>query len=256
MSSKSLSNTTPTALIVEDESELRVEIADLLHSLWPELKIVGQAQDGIEALMQIENRQPDIVFLDIQIPDPNGLEVAREIADRCHIVFITAYDAHAVEAFENDAVDYILKPIDTDRLSLTVQRLKKRILHSPTNMSELVSRFQPRPSRSQYTKWIASTVGNAFRLIMTDQVVFFQADNRYTRIALEKSEVLITKTLKELLEELDPEQFWQVHRSTIVNAAEIASIEPDMAGRLGIRLKGRRECLPVSDSFMRKFRQM
>lgn len=246
----------PRAILVEDEADLRAEIRDLLKQTWGNLCIVGEARDGFEAKDLVTALQPDILFLDIQIPGPNGLEVAAAVGDLCHIVFITAYDAYAIDAFERGAIDYVLKPIQPDRFSVTINRLQK-IIESPakTEIAQTPDTQWPAP-KARHIKWITATSGNAFRLVMIDEVIFFQADNRYTRVVLADSEVLITKTLKELLDELDPDQFWQIHRSTIVNAMEIASIEPDIAGRLTVKLRHRRERLAVSESFMRKFRQM
>jgi DNA-binding LytR/AlgR family response regulator len=246
----------PTALIVEDEPVLSDELKEALHLLWPELKIVGETQDGSEALCLIIKHQPDIVFLDINIPGPSGLEVARHIAGRCHIVFVTAYDAHAVEAFEKGAVDYILKPLSSTRLFLTVQRLQQKLASAPSNPMHDMGRAGVAHVPSGHLRWITAAVGNSLRMITIDEVVFFQSDQRYTRVVLADSEVLIKKTLKELLEELDPEQFWQIHRSTIVNALEIASIEQNMGGQLAVKLKSRRDQLPISESFVRRFRQM
>lgn len=245
----------PTALIVEDEPALYQELRDVLASQWPELQIVGNATGGVDALGQIARNRPDVVFLDIQIPDPNGLEVARTLRDCCHIVFVTAYDAYAIEAFDNGAVDYILKPINPERIALTVQRLKKRIASTPADLSSLAQQLLVTPGKS-YLRWITASVGASIRLITIDEVIFFQSDQKYTRVVLSDSEVLIKKTLKELVAELDPEQFWQTHRSTVVNALEIASIEPNMGGQLTVKLKARREQLPVAESFVRRFRQM
>ncbi len=246
----------PSALIVEDETALSEELHELLQALWPELRIVGHAPDGSTALRMIAQHRPDIVFLDIQVPDPNGLEVARLVRDSCHIVFVTAYDAHAIEAFEHGAVDYILKPIDSARIALTVQRLQRRLRSAPVDLSGLIAQLQPRQVRPSHLRWITASVGSAMRLITADEIVFFQSDSKYTRVVLADSEVLIKKTIRELVAELDPEQFWQTHRSTVVNALEIASIEPSMSGQLSIKLKSRRERLPVAESFVKRFRQM
>ena len=253
--SRTTADSGPTALIVEDEPALYHELRELLETLWPELAIIGHAADGVDALGQIARHRPDVVFLDIQIPDPNGLEVARTLRDCCHIVFVTAYDAYAIEAFDNGAVDYILKPIDPPRIALTVQRLKRRMAGSPADLSTLVDQLQAKAGKS-FMRWITASVGASIRLITIDEVIFFQSDQKYTRVVLADSEVLIKKTLKELVAELDPEQFWQTHRSTVVNALEIASIEPNMSGQLTVKLKARREQLPVAESFVRRFRQM
>lgn len=246
----------PTALIAEDEAALRDELRDMLESLWPELQIVGTAQNGLEALRLAAEHQPDIIFLDIQMPEPDGLEVARHVGDRCHVVFVTAYDEYAVSAFEKGAADYVLKPIDEARLSMTVQRLQRKLMERPVNLQHLIDRLHMQQSRPRHLRWITAAVGKSLRMIMIDEVVFFQSDQKYTRVVLADSEVLIKKPLKELLAELDPEQFWQVHRSTIVNALEVTAIEPAMSGQLSIRLKSRREHLPVSESFIRRFRQL
>lgn len=246
----------PRALIVEDEPALHDELRELLAGLWPELMIVGHAVDGVDALRQIARHAPDVVFLDIQIPEPNGLDVARTLRDRCHIVFVTAYDMHALEAFDNGAVDYILKPVDPVRMATTVRRLRQRIDAAPADLSPMLASLQPLQTGASYLRWITASVGNALRLITIDEIVFFQSDQKYTRVVLADSEVLIKKTLKELMSELDPDQFWQIHRSTVVNAGEITSIEPNMAGQLSLKLKSRREQLPVAEAFMRRFRQM
>lgn len=255
-SSTSASEAAPRALIVEDEPAMHDELRELLAALWPALTIVGHAADGCDALRQIAQHAPDIVFLDIQIPDPNGLDIARTLRDRCHVVFVTAFDAHAIDAFDNGAVDYILKPIDPARIALTVRRLKQRMASKPLDLTDVLENLAPRQATASYLRWITASVGNAIRLITIDEVVFFQSDQKYTRVVLADSEVLIKKTLKELMSELDPDQFWQTHRSTVVNAMEIASIEPNMAGQLTLKLKSRRESLPAAESFVRRFRQM
>jgi DNA-binding LytR/AlgR family response regulator len=248
-------NGQPCALVVEDEAALADELCDLLHVLWPELRVT-RAADGAGALRAVLQERPDIVFLDIQIPDPNGLEVARIIRDTCHIVFVTAYDAHAIEAFERGAVDYLLKPVVAARLEQTVLRLKQRIGMPPPDLSALAGQLQGGAAPSSYLRWLTATVGQSLRLIMVDEVVFFQADQKFTRVVLPNAEFLVRRSLKELLAELDPGQFWQTYRNTVVNALEIASIEPNLAGQLAIRLKSRREQLPVSETFLRKFRQL
>lgn len=248
-----------SALIVEDEPELAAELQEMLHELWPDLRFLPQAQNGLQALQSIFQDKPTIIFLDIQIPDPNGLEVARIVRDSSHIVFVTAYDEYAIEAFEKGAIDYILKPLNRERLALTVQRLKQRISSAPSDLLALlpdIAGVANAPAAGRYLRWITASLGQSLRLITIDEVIFFQSEQKYTRVVLANSEVLIKKSLKELLAELDPEQFWQTHRSTVVNALEVASIEPNIAGQLAIKLKSRREQLPVSEAFVRKFRQM
>jgi len=245
-----------TALIVEDEAALADELREQLQAIWPELRIVGQARSGEEALRHVLGDQPDIVFLDIQIPDPNGLQVARIIRDRCHIVFVTAYDAHALEAFERGAVDYLLKPVARERLAMAVQRLQRQLPAAPPDLSAMLDALEARPGAPRHMRWLTAPIGNSVRLITVDEVVYFQAAHKSTRVVLADTDVLIKKSLKELLAELDPEQFWQTHRSTVVNALHIASIAPKLGGEMAIMLKSRREQLPASEAFVRKFRQM
>ena len=257
-----MSSTLPTearnvrALVVEDEAALRDELCEALAAAWPALEIVDTAGDGANALRLVEEHSPDLVFLDIRIPDPDGLEVARLIGDRVHVVFVTAYDQFALAAFEHGAVDYLLKPLQPERLARVVQRLQQRVPAPATSeVAEVAGRLQMHEGRGRPLRWLTATAGRAMRFIAIDEVVFFQADGKYTRVALTDSEVLIRRTLKDLVAELDPEQFWQTHRSTVVNALEVASVEPNMAGKLTLRLKRRRDSLPVSDAFMRRFRQ-
>ncbi len=255
-SDKSANEIRPRALIVDDEPAMQDDLRDWLGQLWPALQIVGHAADGADALHQVAQLAPEIVFLDIQIPDPNGLEVARQLRDKCHIVFVTAFDAHAIDAFEHGAVDYLLKPLDPERIALTVQRLRKHMDSTPRDLSDVIDSLTRQRAPVSYLRWITASVGNAIRLITTDEIIYFQSDQKYTRVVLADSQVLIKKTLKELIGELDPDQFWQTHRSTIVNAMEIASVEPNLVGQLTVRLRRRRELLPVAESFVRRFRQM
>ena len=248
-----------TAMIVEDEAALRDELADVLTALWPELELVGSAADGAQALALFERQQPDIVFLDIQIPGRNGLEVASLLAGRCHIVFVTAYDMHAIEAFEKGALDYVLKPIALDRFAVTVRRLKERLRGPDADVREIVDQLRGKAGAGgpvRHLRWITAAVGKSVRFIAVDEVIYFQSNHKYTRVVLADAEFLIKKTLKELLAELDPEQFWQTHRSTVVNALAVTAMEPDFSGRLTMRLRGRREQLPLSEGFAAKYRQM
>ncbi len=250
----------PSAVLVEDEPALCDELRDTLATLWPELTVVATAADGHQAIAAIERHRPDIVFLDIQIPGPSGLDVARRIGKTSHIVFVTAYNEHAISAFEKGAVDYILKPMSVDRLALTVHRLRERLGDPVADMQQLIGLLQTQLKASQapsrHLRWVTATVGKSTRFIDIDDVVYFQSDQKYTRVVLADSEFLIKKTLKELLAELDPEQFWQTHRSTVVNAFEIAAMEPDFGGRLTMRLRERRELLPVSETFATRYRQL
>jgi len=250
----------PTAIIAEDEATLRGQLVEQLGQLWPELAIVGEAADGVQALRLLDEHRPDVMFLDIQMPGATGLEVAREASGRCHVVFVTAYDQHAVAAFDQGAVDYVLKPVSAARLFTAVSRLKQRLGTPPARLDATLSGLAgaaaaPAAAR-QYLRWINASVGQNVKLITVDEVSYFQADNKYTRVVTGEGEALIRKPLKELVEELDPNQFWQIHRSTLVNASSIAGVTRDFRGRMLVKLKARPETLLVSDSYTHLFRQM
>lgn len=252
---------TPTAIIAEDEATLRGQLVEQLGQLWPELAIVGEAADGVQALRLLDEHRPDVMFLDIQMPGATGLEVARQASGRCHVVFVTAYDQHAVAAFDQGAVDYVLKPVSAARLFTAVSRLKQRLGTPPARLDAtlngLVGPGAAAPAATrQYLRWINASVGQNVKLITVDEVSYFQADNKYTRVVTGEGEALIRKPLKELVEELDPNQFWQIHRSTLVNASSIAGVTRDFRGRMLVKLKSRPETLLVSDSYTHLFRQM
>ena len=252
---------TPTAIIAEDEATLRGQLVEQLGQLWPELAIVGEAADGVQALRLLDEHRPDVMFLDIQMPGATGLEVAREASGRCHVVFVTAYDQHAVAAFDQGAVDYVLKPVSAARLFTAVSRLKQRLGTPPARLDATLNGLagagaSPPATTRQYLRWINASVGQNVKLITVDEVSYFQADNKYTRVVTGEGEALIRKPLKELVEELDPGQFWQIHRSTLVNASSIAGVTRDFRGRMLVKLKSRPETLLVSDSYTHLFRQM
>lgn len=257
----------PTALIVDDERLMRDQIRGCLKQAWPELQIVAEAANGIDAVAAIGAHRPDIVFLDIRMPGMTGLEVAALVADRVHIVFVTAYDQHAIEAFERGAVDYLLKPVEEERLDVTVARLKQRLgaadrtggANPAPELAELVGKLAQTLQLSgakPQLRWIKAAVGGSLRLIPVEEVVYFQADDKYTSVYTAQSEALIRRPIKDLLGELDPEKFWQIHRSTIVNAGEIAGVARDLRDRLMVVLKNRSEKLEVSRSFRHRFKQM
>jgi DNA-binding LytR/AlgR family response regulator len=247
----------PTAVLAEDEPLLADELVELLGRLWPELRIVERAVDGVTALGAIESHAPDLAFLDIRMPLLSGIEVARHVAGRCHVIFITSYDQHALEAFEAGAVDYVLKPPTAARLMTTVQRLKSRIQRSPADIRRVLRDLQPGiPAAPRYLQWVKASRGAAVRLITVEEILYFKSDQKYTMVVTADSESLIRKTIKELTEELDPTMFWQVHRSTLVNVHAIDSVVPDGRGNLILRLKQRRESLPVSETYHHLFRQM
>lgn len=246
----------PTALIAEDEAVLRDELRTHLAALWPELRIVGEASNGFEALQLLDRHAPDLVFLDIQMPGLTGLELARQIGGRCHVVFVTAYDAHAVAAFEQGAVDYVLKPYSIDRLALAVHRVRERLGSAPAPLDRLLRELANAQPARHHLRWINASQGRDVRLITVDEVVYFQADTKYTRVVTADSDALIHTSLKELQDELDPACFWTIHRSTIVNANAIAAVTHDLRGRVVVKLKSRAETLVVSESHEHLFKQM
>ena len=242
------------AILAEDEPLLREELAELLARLWPELQIVAQAADGIAALQALAAHAPDILFLDINMPGMSGIEVARQASGRCHVVFVTAYDQHALTAFEQGAADYVVKPVQAARLATTVTRLKERIGRPAPTLEGLLRELGAR--ERGYLRWINASHGQTVRVITVDDVCYFQAEAKYTRVVTAEGESLIRKPIKELTQELDPASFWQIHRSTIVNVHAIAGVVRDLRGRMQVRLKRREELLAVSDGYTALFRQM
>ncbi|WP_374564153.1 LytR/AlgR family response regulator transcription factor [Ideonella sp.] len=249
----------PTAIVAEDEATLRAELIEQIGKLWPELSIVGEAADGVQALRLLDELRPDVMFLDIQMPGATGLDVARQASGRSRVVFVTAYDEHAVAAFDHGAVDYLLKPLQPARLFTAIGRVKERLGEAPSDLGAVLDRLAALPGAAQarqYLRWINASVGQTLKLITVDEVLYFQADNKYTRVALREGEALIRKPLKELVEELDPQLFWQIHRSTLVNATAIAGASRDFRGRLQLKLKERNEVLLVAESYAHLFKQM
>ena len=245
-----------TALIAEDEPLLRAQLKARLAEAWPELDIVAEAGNGEEALQQAEATRPDIAFLDIRMPVRSGLEVAREIGAGCHIVFVTAYDEYAVAAFDEGAIDYILKPPSPERIAKVVARLKARLAAAPLDLSALLAKLAPRDGGSGPLKWIRASLGASMRMIAVDDVIYFQAGDKYTRVITTDGEALIRKPIKELYEELDPETYWQIHRGTIVNLRAIARVDRDWRGEPVIVLRNRDEKLAVSRTFAHRFKSM
>ena len=247
---------TATAVIAEDEAVLREQLAELLGAAWPELRVVARAADGLEAIRALELHKPDVIFLDIHMPEASGLEVARHASGRCHVVFVTAYDHHAVAAFEEGAVDYVMKPLSVARLGTAVQRVKQRMNARPASLDTLLGRLDASMPREGYLRWINASRGDDIHLITTDEVRFFQSDSKYTRVVHAGGESLIRKTIRDLVAELDPAVFWQVHRATIVNLNAVAKVSRDGGGRVILRLKDREEVLHVSQPYAHLFRQM
>ena len=272
----------PTAVIADDERLLREQLQARLAEVWPELEVVGEAKNGTEAVELVEQHHPDLVFLDIRMPGMNGIEAARAIAQLpvdedgakpegrppwrgAEIVFITAYDQYAIEAFEQGVVDYVLKPAERDRLQVTVDRVRKRLANrgsddapDATGMQGLLQKLAERmnPGAVPRLKWIQATVGTSIQMIPVEDVLFFISDEKYTRVQTASMEALIRKPIKELVAELDADEFWQIHRSTLVNARAIAGVSRDLRGRQLVAVRGHPEKLEVSRSYAGLFKGM
>jgi DNA-binding LytR/AlgR family response regulator len=245
-----------TAIIAEDEDALRRDLEERLAALWPSLEIVAAVASGPEALASYERHRPDLIFLDIQMPGLTGLEVAQQVGERCHVVFVTAYDSHAVTAFEHGAVDYVLKPYDSARLAQTVRRVQKRLSAPPSSLTEVLKDIAASARQKPYLNWIKASTGSEVNLIMVRDVCYFRADAKYTTVVTDDREFIIRKSIKELMESLDPSLFWQIHRSTIVNVETVASVTRNLAGGTLLKLRRRPERLTVSEAHRHQFRQM
>jgi len=252
------------AVIADDEKELRTYLKRMLAEVWPQLEICGEAVNGKETLKMIDTFAPHIAFLDIKMPGISGLEVAKTIAGICRIVFITAFDQYAVEAFEREAVDYLVKPVTKERLLQTVNRLKKQLQSSPEPPADLAEMIKQLLSSLQgnvdkgfrYLQWIKTQHKDNVRLISVEEVDYFQAGNKYTLVINAEGESLIKKSIKELIQELDPQKFWQIHRGTIVNVSKIESVGRSLTGRGILKLKNRADTLTVSRQYLHLFKQM
>jgi DNA-binding LytR/AlgR family response regulator len=245
------------AVIAEDEPVLRHELKETLAAVWPELVVCAEAEDGIQAMHAISVHTPDVLFLDIQMPGMDGLDVAQHASGKCHVVFVTAYDKYAVAAFEQGAVDYVMKPFSAARLATTVARLKAKVAGAPANLDGILKALASRlESGKEYLRWITASQGQNLRLITVDEICYFQADNKYTLVVTADTQTLIRRPIKELVDEVDPNVFWQIHRSTLVNVNAIAGVNRDFKGHLHVRLKQRKETLPVSESYVHLFKQM
>ena len=254
----------PRCVIAEDEALLREALVTLLADAWPNLQIVAECEDGAAALEAIVAHQPEIAFLDIRMPGLTGLEVAAAIGEASpstQIVFVTAYDQYAIDAFDKGAVDYLLKPIAPERLAATVQRVQSRLSHGNPDAEAFAAMLSQLGARlpaavTEPLVWITASTGKETRLIMVDDIAYFQADNKYTVVMTAEGEALLRKPIRELLDVLDPALFKQIHRSTIVNLKAIASISRDDTGKGTVKLKSRTETLAVSQPFMTLFRNM
>lgn len=252
----------PTAILADDERLMRDQLRMRLGQVWPELDIIGEAKNGDEAIELVDQLKPDFTFLDIRMPGKTGMEAATVIGNKSHIVFVTAYDAYAVEAFERGAVDYVLKPPEQERLQITVERLKTR-LNKPSAdvnasvtamLSQLAEKITaPKPA---YLQWIQASIGQDLRMIPVEEILFFRSDEKYTCVQTERYEALIRKPVRDLAEELDPALFWQIHRATLVNVNAIEGVTRDIRGRHLVMIKGKPDKLEVSRSFLHLFKQM
>ena len=271
----------PRCVIADDERLMRDQLRARLAEVWPELEVVAEAKNGDEAVALVEAHQPAVVFLDIRMPGLNGVDAARAITQLptddetidgwrgCEIVFVTAYDEYAVQAFEQGAIDYVLKPAERERLALTVARVRQRLvqrqsdaapatLPAPANLQLLLQQLgaQLDPARAPRLRWVQASVGQNIQMIPVDEVLYFISDEKYTRVQTATLEALIRKPIRELIDELDAEQFWQIHRSTLVNTRAIAAVSRDERGRQLVSVKGRSEKLEVSRSYSGLFRGM
>ena len=253
----------PSALIADDEPLLRQQLRTYLARLWPELDVIAEARNGREAIELFEAFRPSVAFLDVHMPGQSGIDAARTIARRAHIVFVTAHEQYAVQAFEQGAIDYLIKPFDDARLADAVARLQVRLARSEPLVTDfdgilerLAGKIRGHDPAPEFLRWIRASVGTSLRLIPVDQVAFLRSDEKYTLVVWEGGEALIRKTIRELAEELDPGTFAQIHRSVIVNLRLVAQFDRRSNETAEVRLKGRREVLPVSRSFFHVFRQM
>jgi DNA-binding LytR/AlgR family response regulator len=253
-------NTAVTAIIADDEDLPRSELRRMLAELWPELHIVAECEHGADALEAIHEHAPDIAFLDIRMPGMSGLDVAHAIKGRCHAVFTTAYDNHAIEAFAAGAVDYLLKPIMRERLVEAIARLKERLAAKAVapDLSQLMSELDKRlrSAAPERIRWISASVGDTIKMFPVDKILFLISDEKYTRVVSSEDEAHVRKPLKELIDGLDPELFWQIHRSAVVRADAISRAHRDEMGRVTVELRGCKEILKVSQAYAWRFKPM
>ena len=249
-----------TAVIADDEQHLANYLHERLTALWPELAVVGIAKNGPEAVRLIDDENPAIVFLDIRMPGLTGLEVAARIDKKTNVVFVTAFDQYAVDAFDRNAADYLLKPVSDERLSHTIARLKEKVAkaEAPGDVSGILKQLATvlPVAKNAYLRWIRASVGETVRQIPVDEVLYFQAQDKYISVYTKEGESLIRTPLAELSAQLDPNEFWQIHRSTIVNVNRIASTQRDVMGRTQVKLKDLKAELPVSRAYAHLFKQM
>jgi DNA-binding LytR/AlgR family response regulator len=247
----------PVVVVAEDEAVLRDELCAHLRALRPSLVVAAAVGDGISAMRALDVHAPDALFLDIEMPEASGLDVARYASGRCHVVFVTAYDEFAVAAFEEGAADYVMKPFKAARIARALARLCERMAASPPDIGRLLEKLgQPGASPRHALRWINVAKGDEVRVLTVDEVRYFRSDLKYTRVITANGEWLIRRSVRELMSELDPAMFRQVHRSIVVNMAEVAAVTRDFRGRPTLRLKGDGMQLPISQPFAHQFRQM
>src|SRR5258708_10062878 len=252
----------PRAILADDERLMREQLRARLAEVWPQLQIVGEAKNGQEAVELVQQLRPELAFLDIRMPGLTGVEAARAISNACHVVFVTAFGEFAIEAFEPGGADYVLNPAETARLQVTVRRVQQRLQAPPQDLGALLDTLASKLEavaaghRPQHLQWIQASIGQQLRMIPVGEVLFFISDEKYTRVQAETYEALIRTPIRELLEQLDPAQFWQIHRATIVNVRAVAGVVRDLRGRQLVTLKNHTQKLEVSRTFTHLFRQM
>ena len=247
------------AIIAEDEIHLANDLQRRLRRLWPELEITAVVHDGIAATATLAEHAPDVAFLDIRMPGRTGLEVAHSAPSDCRVVFVTAYDEHAVQAFEQAAADYLLKPVSDERLAKCVARLRQQAARAPAESAELLVRLQEllaKPTRLEPLRWLRAQVGQAVRMVAVEEVCCLQSADKYTLVLTRDAELLLRTPLKELAAQLDPQEFWQVHRGAVVNVRQIVAAHHGMLGKVTLTLRDRPEKIAVSRSYAHLFRQM
>jgi DNA-binding LytR/AlgR family response regulator len=243
-----------TAILVDDEPNLCVYLQEKLAEVWPDLEIEGIAHNGRQALALAAQYHPDLVFLDIHMPGLSGLQVAEQLPDDVRVVFVTAFDHYAVDAFERAALDYLLKPVTSERLQKTMVRLQEQ-RDADVDIQSLLAHLKD-PAQTAYLQWLRAGKGDKVVLVPIDDVVYFRADHKYTSVMTAREEYIVRKSVKELENELDPQKFWRVHRSLIVNVAEVAEARRDLRGRYALKLKSRPDSLRTSQAYGHLFRQM
>jgi DNA-binding LytR/AlgR family response regulator len=244
------------ALIADDEPHLAADLQRRLQNLWPELQIISVVNDGMAAEQALRELSPDIAFLDIRMPGQSGLDAARVAQKNCRVVFVTAFDDHAVQAFEQAAVDYLLKPVSDERLARCVERLQQRAMFEPDVLMARLQQLLAKPAKPEYLRWLKVQVGQNVRMLAVEDVCYFQSADKYTTVLTRDAELLLRTPLKDLIVQLDAEQFWQVHRGTLVNVKQIVSAHHDLLGKVSLTLRDRTEKVAVSRSYAHLFRQM